>query len=113
MALRVADSKSQNGREDHISEPQMVIFRATPLQQLIRAVIHAITFGVAYIVMLLGKSGPAAAVAQMLIRPSHVLQRLYHHQHFHRCRNWEIPMRLDGTEGTTRGHAGNFHQPRR
>jgi solute carrier family 31 (copper transporter), member 1 len=33
--------------------PKVVTFRATPLQQLIRSVIHAVTFGVAYIVMLL------------------------------------------------------------
>lgn len=33
--------------------PQMVTFRASPLQQLIRSVIHAATFGLAYIVMLL------------------------------------------------------------
>lgn len=31
-----------------------VTFRATPLQQLIRSVIHAVVFGLAYIVMLLG-----------------------------------------------------------
>ncbi|CAH0016715.1 unnamed protein product [Clonostachys rhizophaga] len=31
----------------------IVTFRASPLQQLIRAVIHGVTFGVAYIVMLL------------------------------------------------------------
>ncbi|KAL1840815.1 hypothetical protein VTJ49DRAFT_7714 [Mycothermus thermophilus] len=33
--------------------PQTVTFRASPLQQFVRAVIHAATFGVAYIVMLL------------------------------------------------------------
>lgn len=33
--------------------PRVVTFRATPLQQLIRSVIHAVTFGLAYIVMLL------------------------------------------------------------
>lgn len=32
---------------------RLVTFRATPLQQFIRAVIHAVTFGVAYLVMLL------------------------------------------------------------
>jgi copper transporter 1 len=30
-----------------------VTFRATPLQQFIRSLIHAVTFGVAYIIMLL------------------------------------------------------------
>ncbi|KAK6074000.1 ctr copper transporter [Seiridium cupressi] len=33
--------------------PRTVTFRATPLQQLIRSIIHAVTFGAAYIVMLL------------------------------------------------------------
>ncbi|KAK4151877.1 copper transport protein CTR3 [Chaetomidium leptoderma] len=33
--------------------PQTVTFRASPLQQLVRSVIHAATFGLAYIVMLL------------------------------------------------------------
>ncbi|KAI1098274.1 copper transport protein ctr4 [Jackrogersella minutella] len=33
--------------------PQVVTFRATPLQQLIRSVIHAFSFGVAYILMLI------------------------------------------------------------
>ncbi|CAG9949178.1 unnamed protein product [Clonostachys rosea f. rosea IK726] len=32
---------------------RMVTFRASPLQQLVRAVIYGVTFGVAYIVMLL------------------------------------------------------------
>ena len=34
-------------------DPEYVIFRATPLQQLIRAIIHGVTLGLAYIVMLL------------------------------------------------------------
>ncbi|KAL2136155.1 hypothetical protein VTI74DRAFT_5208 [Chaetomium olivicolor] len=33
--------------------PQTVTFRASPLQQFVRALIHAATFGLAYIVMLL------------------------------------------------------------
>ncbi|KAK1758174.1 copper transport protein CTR3 [Echria macrotheca] len=33
--------------------PQSVTFRVSPLQQLVRAVIHAATFGVAYFIMLL------------------------------------------------------------
>jgi copper transporter 1 len=33
--------------------PQTVTFRASPLQQFVRAVIHAVTFGLAYIIMLL------------------------------------------------------------
>lgn len=35
------------------SEPAFAIFRATPLQQLTRAIIHAVVFGLAYIIMLL------------------------------------------------------------
>lgn len=35
------------------SEARPLKFKATPLEQLIRAVIHAVTFGAAYIVMLL------------------------------------------------------------
>lgn len=35
------------------TSPAFVTFRATPLQQLIRSALHAATFGVAYIVMLL------------------------------------------------------------
>ncbi|KAI0378550.1 copper transport protein ctr4 [Hypomontagnella monticulosa] len=33
--------------------PQVVTFRATPVQQLIRSVIHAMAFGIAYILMLI------------------------------------------------------------
>ncbi|KAJ9640238.1 hypothetical protein H2204_003463 [Knufia peltigerae] len=33
--------------------PRVVVFRPSPIQQLIRAVLHAVTFGVAYIIMLL------------------------------------------------------------
>ncbi|KAF0316515.1 Copper transport protein ctr4 [Colletotrichum sp. SAR11_59] len=33
--------------------PQTLVFRASPLQQFIRSIIHAATFGLAYIVMLL------------------------------------------------------------
>ncbi|EFQ32874.1 ctr copper transporter [Colletotrichum graminicola M1.001] len=35
------------------SPPQALTFRASPLQQLARAIIHAVAFGVAYIIMLL------------------------------------------------------------
>lgn len=38
---------------DVIPTRQTITFRATPLQQLIRAIIHAMTFGAAYIIMLL------------------------------------------------------------
>jgi copper transporter 1 len=33
--------------------PQTVTFRASPLQQFVRAVIHTATFGLAYLIMLL------------------------------------------------------------
>ncbi|RYO83727.1 hypothetical protein DL766_005834 [Monosporascus sp. MC13-8B] len=35
------------------AEPQIVLYRASPLQQVIRSIIHAATFGLAYIIMLL------------------------------------------------------------
>ncbi|RYP63529.1 hypothetical protein DL771_009225 [Monosporascus sp. 5C6A] len=35
------------------AEPQAIIYRASPLQQVIRSIIHAATFGVAYLIMLL------------------------------------------------------------
>ncbi len=47
---RVAMIAVEKGR---LAEPQVVTMRASPLQQLLRAVIHAIIVGVAYIVMLL------------------------------------------------------------
>ena len=36
-----------------VSEPRTVTFRASPLQQVIRSVLHAATFGLAYLIMLL------------------------------------------------------------
>jgi solute carrier family 31 (copper transporter), member 1 len=56
LAARTADSKTPDNSECCAPENQVVIFRATPLQQLIRSIIHAVTFGVAYLVMLLGES---------------------------------------------------------
>ncbi|KAJ9602405.1 hypothetical protein H2200_012947 [Cladophialophora chaetospira] len=53
VSARTADVKPPHASESCHSEPQYVIFRATPLQQIIRSVIHAVTFGIAYIVMLL------------------------------------------------------------
>lgn len=44
---------SGNGGAVEAMAPQTVTFRASPLQQFVRAVIHAATFGLAYIVMLL------------------------------------------------------------
>ncbi|KAH6630756.1 putative high affinity copper protein [Chaetomium sp. MPI-SDFR-AT-0129] len=49
------DGSSSSSRTRAIArgEPRTVTFRATPVQQLVRAVIHTATFGVAYVVMLL------------------------------------------------------------
>jgi copper transporter 1 len=47
-----ASCRGNNG-EQQSRRPMSVTFRATPLQQLGRAVLHAATFGVAYIIMLL------------------------------------------------------------
>jgi solute carrier family 31 (copper transporter), member 1 len=57
-AVDVKRSSSQEGNISSVASGQggFVVFRATPLQQLIRALIHAVTFGVAYIIMLLGES---------------------------------------------------------
>lgn len=55
VAAQTASSKNESNccAETPSTAPQVVTFRASPLQQLIRAVIHAVTFGVAYIIMLL------------------------------------------------------------
>ncbi|KAK0655618.1 Ctr copper transporter family-domain-containing protein [Cercophora newfieldiana] len=47
-ALSAGAAASEQG-----AGPQSVTFKASPVQQLIRSVIHALTFGLAYIVMLL------------------------------------------------------------
>ncbi|KAK7952927.1 hypothetical protein PG996_013812 [Apiospora saccharicola] len=63
-AQRLAASKDKNvnvasccgppePEEATPTRPQVITFRASPLQQLTRSVIHAVTFGLAYIVMLL------------------------------------------------------------
>ncbi|KIW17883.1 hypothetical protein PV08_05078 [Exophiala spinifera] len=46
-------NKSRSTPEGCPSQPRVVVFRPSPIQQLIRAVLHAVTFGVAYIIMLL------------------------------------------------------------
>lgn len=38
---------------ESISSPREILLRITPLQQLVRAVLHAVTFGLAYLIMLL------------------------------------------------------------
>ncbi|KAK8063066.1 high affinity copper protein [Apiospora hydei] len=55
-AQRLAASKDKTvepPEEATPNRPQIITFRASPLQQLTRSVIHAVTFGLAYIVMLL------------------------------------------------------------
>lgn len=53
LAARPRSTNSFNNGACEGYEPAMATFRATPFQQLIRAVMHAIVFGLAYIVMLL------------------------------------------------------------
>jgi Ctr copper transporter family len=51
--VRTAQIHATDISESATPAPQFVTFRATPLRQLIGAVIYAVTFGVAYILMLL------------------------------------------------------------
>ncbi|KAI1495469.1 copper transport protein ctr4 [Biscogniauxia marginata] len=53
-ARAVLNKQSDSCCSDMLSPGlQTVTFRATPLQQLIRSVIHAVSFGLAYIIMLI------------------------------------------------------------
>lgn len=52
LNVRAAGFRSQSSLNES-SEPPFATFRATPLQQLIRSTLHAVVFGLAYIVMLL------------------------------------------------------------
>lgn len=52
LNARAAAFRSLPGSNE-ASEPPFATFRATPLQQLIRSALHAVVFGLAYIVMLL------------------------------------------------------------
>ncbi|KAI1774344.1 copper transport protein ctr4 [Hypoxylon cercidicola] len=47
--------------------PQIVTFRATPLQQLIRSTIHAAAFGVAYILMLIAMAFNGYIIISIII----------------------------------------------
>ncbi|KAL7624862.1 hypothetical protein AAE478_004076 [Parahypoxylon ruwenzoriense] len=47
--------------------PQTVTFRATPVQQLIRSVIHALAFGVAYILMLIAMAFNGYIIISIII----------------------------------------------
>lgn len=46
---------------------QTVIFRATPIQQLIRSLIHAVAFGIAYILMLVAMAFNGYAIIVIII----------------------------------------------
>lgn len=48
-------------------EPQTLVFRASPLQQAVRSVLHAVALGVAYIVMLLVMSYNGYVIICVLI----------------------------------------------
>ncbi|KZL66979.1 copper transport protein ctr4 [Colletotrichum tofieldiae] len=56
---RAAELQARIPKETNCCEPpavvapQSLVFRASPLQQLIRSIIHAATFGLAYVIMLL------------------------------------------------------------
>ncbi|KAI0598837.1 Ctr-domain-containing protein [Biscogniauxia sp. FL1348] len=47
--------------------PQTVTFRATPLQQLIRSVLHAVSFGLAYILMLIAMGFNGYIIVSIII----------------------------------------------
>ncbi|TFB01140.1 Copper transport protein CTR4 [Trichoderma ghanense] len=49
----IASDRAVGATRGSATYSERIIFRATPLQQLIRALIHAATFGAAYIIMLL------------------------------------------------------------
>ncbi|KAJ4504503.1 hypothetical protein HRR78_007853 [Exophiala dermatitidis] len=53
IAAASPDYKRPNCADSCRPGPQYATFRPTPLQQLVRSALHAATFGVAYIVMLL------------------------------------------------------------
>lgn len=56
ISARVKSTKSLSGScnaDLPAADPRTVTFRASPLQQIIRSVIHAATFGLAYLIMLL------------------------------------------------------------
>lgn len=53
QARLAAISASSASSEQAGASPQPVTFKASPVQQLVRSIIHAVTFGLAYIIMLL------------------------------------------------------------
>ncbi|KAI0159965.1 Ctr-domain-containing protein [Hypoxylon sp. FL1284] len=56
QARRASGGGGSGGGGSSWPGPHTVTFRATPLQQLVRAAIHAAAFGVAYILMLIAMS---------------------------------------------------------
>lgn len=53
VAARATEVQSLNASNANFTGPQFATFRPSPLQQLVRSIIHTVTFGVAYIIMLL------------------------------------------------------------
>ncbi|RGP63772.1 ctr copper transporter [Fusarium sporotrichioides] len=61
-------SKSHSlASEKYTSLPTNMVLRASPLQQILRAVLHAVTFGVAYFVMLLAMSFSGYIIVSIII----------------------------------------------
>ncbi|CEI67979.1 unnamed protein product [Fusarium venenatum] len=61
-------SKSQRlVSEKNTSLPTDIVIRASPLQQIVRAVLYAVTFGVAYFVMLLAMSFNGYIIISIII----------------------------------------------
>ncbi|KAI1447045.1 Ctr-domain-containing protein [Annulohypoxylon stygium] len=65
--VRTAKYEGLSGSDVPVLGPQVVTFRATPLQQLIRSVIHAVSFGVAYILMLIAMAFNGYIIISIII----------------------------------------------
>ncbi|KAI1407407.1 Ctr-domain-containing protein [Hypoxylon sp. FL1857] len=66
VAAQVRASKLDDS-EAPTPGPQTVTFRATPLQQLIRSIIHAAAFGIAYILMLIAMAFNGYIIISIII----------------------------------------------
>lgn len=66
LAAQVRASKLDDS-EAPTPGPQTVTFRATPLQQLIRSIIHAVAFGIAYILMLIAMAFNGYIIISIII----------------------------------------------
>ncbi|KAI1474060.1 hypothetical protein K445DRAFT_19279 [Daldinia sp. EC12] len=64
---RASKSESSCCSDTPAPGPQVVTFRATPLQQLIRSIIHAFAFGAAYIIMLIAMSFNGYIIISIII----------------------------------------------